>query len=177
MGVVFAAGIFLVLTVWECRVSLFENDSYVYRDTFFILFENHNRPSGTTVKTVIEQIAENYELNNLREVDGKFESVTIICPHDSSAMEISYVGGEEVVEQVDNLREEFLSMTLTAEEHEKLRSLSKSNARFDIYHFERQQGSEEDGEMLDPGGLLLIMERIANVCEGIGLDPQSNSLL
>lgn len=158
-------------------MSLFENNDYVYRDTFFILFENHNRPEGPIVKAALEQIAENYELNHLREVDGKFESVTIICPHDSSAMEISYVGGEEVVEQVEVLREEFLSMTLTTEEHEKLKSLSKSNARFDIYHFERQLGSEEDGEMLDPGGLLLIMERIANVCEGVGLDPQSNSLL
>ena len=158
-------------------MSLFENDSYLYRDTFFILFENHNRPNGTIVKEMIEQIAENYELNNLREVDGEFESVTIICPHDSSAMEISYVEGEEVVEQVDNLREELLSTTLEAEEHEKLQSLSKCNARFDIYHFECQQGSEESGEMLDPGGLLLIMERIANVCEGVGLDPQSNSLL
>ena len=158
-------------------MSLFENDSYLYRDTFFILFENLNRPSGTIVKAVIEQIAENYELNNLREVDGEFESVTIICPHDSSAMEISYVGGEEVIEQVDNLREELLSTTLEADEHKKLQSLSKCNARFDIYHFECQHGSEESGEMLDPGGLLLIMERIANVCEGVGLDPQSNSLL
>ena len=158
-------------------MSLFENDNYVYRDTFFVLFENHNRPGGTAVKTAIEQIAENYELQNLREVDGEFESVTIICPHDSSAMEITYVGGEEVVEQVSNLREEFQTMTLTTEEHDKLRRLSKCNARFDIYHFERHQESEEDGEMLDPGGLLLIMERIANVCEGVGLDPQSSSLL
>ncbi len=62
-------------------MSLFENDNYDYRDTFFVLFENHNRPGGTAVKTAIEQIADNYELKNLREVDGTFESVTIISPH------------------------------------------------------------------------------------------------
>ena len=57
---------------------MFEDEKYVYRDTFFIHFENGNLPTGQEVKSCIESLGEKYEFSNLRETDGKFESVTVL---------------------------------------------------------------------------------------------------
>jgi hypothetical protein len=158
-------------------VSLFEDENYVYRDTFFIHFEDGNRPTGEQVKSCIESLGEKYEFSGLREADGKFESVTIRSPHDSSAMDISYVVGEEVTEQIAGLMSDFRTITLSGDDHVKLKKLDGCNARFDIFHFEHKSDAPEGEDMLDPGGLLLVMERLASVCDGIGLDPQSKTLL
>ncbi|MFT5299615.1 MAG: hypothetical protein ACI87E_000081 [Mariniblastus sp.] len=158
-------------------MSLFEDDRYVYRDTFFIHFEKASRPTGAEVKSCIETLGEKYEFSKLRESDGKFESVTIRSPHDSSAMDITIVEGEEVLEQVSELLKEFRTITLSGDDHKKLQKLDACDARFDIFHFEHKSGGEAEEEMLDPGGLLLVMERLAAACDGVGLDPQSKTLL
>ncbi len=158
-------------------MSLFEDENYIYRDTFFIHFADDHRPTGAEVKSCIESLGEKYEFADLRESDGKFESVTIRSPHDSSAMDISYVAGEEVVEQVAALMLDFRTITLSGDDHRKLKKLDDCNARFDIFHFEHKSDGPEGEELLDPGGLLLVMERLASVCDGVGLDPQSKTLL
>ena len=158
-------------------MSLFEDDTFVYRDTFFIHFEIEDRPTGAQVKSCIDALGDKYELSELRETDGQFESLTIRSPHDSSAMDITFVEGEEVLEQIADLMRDFKTITLSGDDHQKLTKLSKCNARFDIYHFEQKSDPTIEEEMLDPGGLLLVMERLASVCQGVGLDPQSKTLL
>jgi hypothetical protein len=158
-------------------VSLFEDENYIYRDTFFIHFENEHRPTGDQVKSCIEALGEKYEFSSLCETDGKFESVTIRSPHDSSAMDISYVFGEEVIEQIAGLMRDFRTITLSGDDHLKLKKLDDCDARFDIFHFEHKSDAPDGEDMLDPGGLLLVMERLATVCDGVGLDPQSKTLL
>jgi len=114
-------------------------------------------------------------MSSLRETDGLFESLCIKSPHDSSAMDITFVQGDEVTEQIKELMTEFKNMTLAGDDHKKLKALSRSTARFDIYHFEQTMGGEN--EMLDPGGLFLVMEKLIHVCQGVGHDPQSNTLI
>ena len=36
---------------------------------------------------------------------------------------------------------------------------------------------EELDEMLDPGGLLVVLEALIEMTDGVGIDPQSGSLL
>ena len=158
-------------------MSLFEDENYIYRDTFFIHFKLEHRPSGGQVKSCIETLGEKYEICGLREKDGDFESVTIRSPQDSSAMDITFVQGEEVLEQIADLMQDFKTITLSGEDHQKLKTLNGCDARFDIYHFEQRSGGSGEEDMLDPGGLLLVMERLANACEGVALDPQSKTLL
>lgn len=157
-------------------MSLFENEQYLYRDTFFVHFDASNRPSGEEIRNCIAEIDETCELKNLRETDDKFESVTVMSPHDSSAMDITFVKGDEVAEQIEELMGEFRTMTLSGDDMSKLKTLASCNARFDIFHFEKRSETGED-DMLDPGGLLLVMEKLASVCKGVGLDPQSRTLL
>ena len=71
---------------------------------------------------------------------------------------------------------EFRTITLSGDDHKKLKDLSECNARFDIFHFEQTPDDAGAEAMLDPGGLLLVMERLASVSQGVGLDPQSKTL-
>ena len=93
-------------------MSLFEDSSYEYRDTFFVHFQLENRPAADAFNKSIASLGSKYELTNLVEKDGGFASATIKSPQDNSAMDISFVQGEEVLEQVKDLMVEFKTITL-----------------------------------------------------------------
>jgi hypothetical protein len=94
-------------------------------------------------------------------------------------MDITYTSGEEVREQVAELLKEFRSASATKEDQEKLKKLARCDARFDVYHFEEivPGGEEEDEEFLDPGSLLIVLEKLARACKGVGIDPQAGVLI
>ena len=157
-------------------MSLFENDQFRWRETYFVLFDQENRPPGEDVANVLKELGSRYEINNvLSDDEGRFESLTLLSPYDYAAMDISYIAGEEVIEQVNELRTEMKNVTLTADEMQKVSRLKDCNARFDIYHFE--QVVDDEDEFLDPGGLLIVLESLAEMTNGIGIDPQSGSVV
>lgn len=156
-------------------MSLFEDSSYVYRDTFFVFLIPENRPSSDKVAACFAELGKKYQSENLKTEHGDFESITIKSPYDSSAMDITYVEGEEVTGQVREMMEEFRNMTLVGDDHKKLAKFKTAGARFDIYHFE--QIRDDDQEHLDPGGLLIVMEKLTELCDGVALDPQSQTLM
>lgn len=158
-------------------VSLFEDEMYVFRDTFFVLFERKNRPALAQVTAALASLGNRYELVQPIGADDTLESLTIRSPYDFSAMDITYVEGEEVQQQVRELMQEFKVMTLSGDDTKKLSRLSKCDARFDIFHFEQADSAAEDDDQMDPGGLLLVMEKLAHLTQGIGLDPASMSLM
>jgi len=155
-------------------VSLFEDNKYQYRDTFFVFFNSQNRPDIEKIESTLAELGTRYKTIQRKESDGAFESLTFVSPYDFSAMDIVVVEGEEVTNQIADLMDEFKRMTLTGDESSKLSNLEGCDARFDIFHFEQVEGGSED---LDPGGLLLVMEKLSELCEGIALDPQSHSLM
>ena len=157
-------------------MSLFEDSRYQYRDTFFVFFEKQKRPSLDKVESTLAELGTRYKTIKSTEKDGEFESLTFVSPYDFSAMDIAVVEGEEVQTQINELMDEFKTMTLTGDDSTKLMLLNNCTARFDIFHFEQVDGANED-EFLDPGGLLLVMEKLSELCEGVALDPQSQSLM
>lgn len=158
-------------------MSLFENDGYRWRETYFVLFDQQRRPSADDVEKSLKELGDRYELNNVRTDDaGRFESVTLVSPHDFAAMDITYIEGEEVIEQVRELGEEMKNATLSRDEMEKMARALECNARFDVYHFEQVSDAGED-EFLDPGALLIVLEKLAELCDGISVDPQSGSIM
>jgi hypothetical protein len=85
-----------------------------------------------------------------------------------------------VQEQVIELSEEMESAQLTVDEKQKLKRLKSCDARFDVYHFEQVvmgQNDDEEESYLDPGALLIVLERLARMCRGVGVDPQSGTLV
>jgi len=158
-------------------MSLFEDPRYQWRETYFVLFDEQNRPSAKQVESELKQLGSRYEITGIRTDDqDRFESITLLSPSDFAAMDITYISGEEVTEQIAEFGDEIKNATLTEDEIRKVAKLSKCNARFDVFHFEQVVDEEED-EILDPGALLIVLEQLAGLCNGVCIDPQSGSVL
>ncbi len=161
-------------------MSLFENDEYRWRDTYFVLFHDKDRPSADATLKSLETLGPRYKVEDVRYDDeGRLESLTLLSPDDFAAMDICYIVGKEVEEQVQNLSNEIKVGQLTKEETKKLKTLQGCNARFDIYHFEQVVVPDEDDDesFLDPGALLIVMQCLAALCHGVGIDPQTGTVL
>lgn len=159
-------------------MSLFEDSRYLYRDTLFVFFNQENRPDFSVLQQLFRDLGNKFEVSDAVSDGQKFESVTIRSPQDYSAMDIVYVRGQEVKDQVKQLIQDFRTVTLTGEDRQKLSLLEACDCRFDIFHFgEVTDSYEEEDEFLDPGGLLLLLERLAKITGGVSFDPQSHALL
>ena len=156
-------------------MSLFEDSNYEYRETYFVLFDQKNLPAAKDLFAAIKGLGSRYQIVESNEDEGLFESMSVVSQQDFSAMDIAYLEGEEVESQIVELQEQFKNATMTKEETEKLAKLRNFNARFDIFHFERVTGEPED--ILDPGGLLIVLAKLTELCDGIAVDPQSLSLM
>jgi hypothetical protein len=163
-------------------MSLFERPGYQWRETFFVLFDEAQRPTTAALQAELESLGSHLQIADLRGTDdGQFESVTVLSPDDFSAMDITCVVGDEVVEQVPELLKELQPNLDTAEEKKQFQRLAKCSARLDVFHFAQQSASaepsEDDEEFMDPGGLLIVLEHLAELCGGIVIDPQSASVM
>ncbi len=159
-------------------MSTFENNDYKWRETYFVLFDSAHRPMLDQVKNRLLKINPRFELVNGESDDvGHFDSITLRSPQDYAAMDISYVSGEEVSDQVDELERD-LKGNIDATERPKLTQLAQCDAKFDILHFEQvNDEAEDEGEMLDPSALLSVMDALIELTKGVGVDPQSGSLM
>ncbi|MHB0955990.1 MAG: hypothetical protein ACYC0X_06365 [Pirellulaceae bacterium] len=162
-------------------MSLFENEEYRWRDTYFVLFHSKNRPTADATLQALEALGPRFRVQETGcDEEGRFESLTLVSPDDFSAMDISFIVGDEVEEQVATLIQGGRPSQLNKEEQQKWKLLPGCDARFDIYHFERIVLSEEDDEeegFLDPGGLLIVLECLAKLCHGVSIDPQAGTVL
>ena len=157
-------------------MSLFGNPRYQYRETYFILFETEKRPSEQDLIEAINELGNRYEIKEVHhDEDSQFESLTVVSPSDFAGLDLTYVDGEEVMEQVDELNEQFRTTTLTGDELKKIAKIGNCRARFDVLHFEEITGSEDD--FLDPGSLLTVVEKIARLCDGVGIDRESLTII
>ena len=97
-------------------------------------------------------------------------------------MDLTCIAGEEVVEQMQELAVEMKEMA-GPDELPVINRIPECTARLEVYHFEQMvfvgaSGAEDEpDDFMDPGSLLVVLERIADLCDGIVVDPQSNSLL
>jgi len=163
-------------------MSLFENGEFQWRETFFVLFDQDQRPTGQQMRQAIEKLGDRLTVSEFRQDDkGRFESMTVLAPDDFSAMDVSCVSGDEVKEQVPELVKELRPNLDLPEDEEQLTLISGATARLDIFHFEQHSfsfdsdGAEED--FMDPGGLLIVLRQLAELCGGVVVDPQSASVL
>jgi hypothetical protein len=160
-------------------MSTFERDDYRWRETYLVFFDASRRPTVQQMRHKLEHLRGHYELSDLvGDEQGMFESVTLRSPEDYSALDISYVQGEEVAEQGAQLLQEFKSAALDEKERARLSTIAQSNALFNILHFEQvvDTGDDELEDMLDPSALLLVLEALARLTHGVGVDPQSGTI-
>ncbi len=163
-------------------MSMFENDQYRWRETYFVLFSSGNRPKLGAVEKALHQLDARYQLaNSDADEDGLFESLTLISPDDFAAIDICYTEGDEVREQVRDLIVELRPMACEAGCEPQLKQMHSCDARFDVLHFEEVSESLEDDDdvlddVLDPSALLLVMAELAKLTGGVAVDPQSGTI-
>jgi len=161
-----------------------ENDEQLeWRDTYFILFQQADRPTLTQVEAAITDLSKRLKLQNLEaDDDGLFESVLVQAPQDNAALEISYETGDAVIEQSAELAKQ-LKGDLKGEE---LQCMLKADARLDVMLFERVNDEslevgEDDAEWeagsLDPSSLLNVVEALARLTGGLPIDPASGAVM
>ena len=162
-------------------MSTFERDNFQWRETYFVLFDADKRPTLARLEKALKSLSERFEITaGVADDQGRFESVTLVSPDDYAALDISYVAGDEVREQGEELYKELKSSVADEHERAQLARLPKCDARFDLFHFEQLTAAatgDEPDEMLDPSALLVVLEALARLTKGVGVDPQSGTLL
>lgn len=158
-------------------------DQLEWRDTYFVLFKQTDRPTVTQVEAAITESSKRLKLENLEaDEDGMFESVLVQAPQDNAALEISYERGDAVAEQSVELARQ-MKEDLGPKE---LRKMLSADARLDIMLFERVQdeyadaGDDEDDwetSALDPSSLLNVVGALAKLTGGLPVDPASGAVL
>jgi hypothetical protein len=162
-------------------MSMFENNHYRWRETYFVLFRSSHRPKLKKVQIALSALNSHYELKNLSsDNQGRFESLTLISPDDFAALDICYTDGAEVLEQGAALAQE-IKPSGDELPPASLERLVQCDARFEVLHFEQLPDQPEDAdeadEMLDPSALLLVLDELAKLTDGLAVDPQAGTIL
>jgi hypothetical protein len=160
-----------------------ENDEQLeWRDTYFVLFQQADRPTLTQIEAAITESSKRLKLENLEaDEDGMFESVLVQAPQDNAALEISYERGEAVKEQSLELAKQMKDELGP----KQLKRMLKSDARLDIMLFERvrddyadaEEDEEWEGGSLDPSSMLNVVGALAKLTGGLPIDPASGAVL
>src|SRR5262245_19089097 len=88
-------------------MSSFESDRYQWRETYFVLFRSSKRPTMAQMESTLHRLGDHYQLTDKQADErGFFESLTLVSPDDFAALDVSYLAGEEVLEQVAALADE-----------------------------------------------------------------------
>jgi hypothetical protein len=160
------------------------DDELEWRDTYFILFNQSERPTVTQVESAISRASRRLKLEHLEaDDDGMFESVLVQAPLDNAALEISYETGEAVEAQSADLAKQLK----TELDKKQLAQMLRADARLDVMLFERIRSNERDGEddddddwesgSLDPSSLLNVVEALAKLTGGLPIDPASGAIM
>ena len=157
-------------------MSSFERDNFQWRETYFVLFDARQRPPLNRVRDMLQKLGENFELiEPTGDEMGGFESVTVLAPDDFAAIDISYLSGEDATAEGMRLAKELGSSI----DPETRRRLANADGRLDLMHFEEvlDDAAGEPEESFDPSALLMVLEGLVRMTNGIGIDPQSGTIM
>ena len=146
-----------------------------------MFFDDEQRPTIELALSAIQQIGK-FEVRHSSESESRhIESITITSSVDLVGLEILYVAGAEVVEEIEALVMELAEDAMLLGNEDSLTQLSAANARLDILHFEKitenSNGPSDDDELMDPGSLLAVTAALANLVSGVAVDPSSASFV
>ena len=161
-------------------MSLFGDPLFRWRETFLVLFEESNRPTVEAVEKALARVGKFDSEQTNESVDGLIESLTVTNSIDCVGLDIVFVDGEEAAEQIEELQTEISPDDLLPGQEEMLDKLPLCNARLDLLHFEQLTASfseDDDEEFLDPGSLLGVAESLAQLVNGVAVDPGSGTFV
>ncbi|MEX2187727.1 MAG: hypothetical protein WD875_13065 [Pirellulales bacterium] len=168
-------------------MSTFENPAYRWRETYFVMFDVRRRPTVSQLESVLAKLNDRFDLQNLQADDeGQFEAVTLVSPDDFAALDICFLQGDEVTEQVAQFVKE---MKRSGGDAAELKKLAGSTARLDVLHFQDVasgitsgmaggDGEEDElDEVFDPSALLVVLDALVDLTDGLAVDPQTGTVV
>jgi len=118
-------------------MTLFEDDRYEWRETYFVCFESAHRPKLPEVRRALKTDAPLFTfLDSKAEHDGSLVELTIASYENHAALEIVYREGKEVLTEIQQISHSLIK-DATAEELLKLQRIAQCKTRFDVHHFEQ----------------------------------------
>jgi hypothetical protein len=161
-------------------MSLFDNDLYQWRETYFVYFRQKDRPTLGRIEACLKKSGQRLRHEGERaDEDDQFESITLFAPDSNSAMDVACVADGDVAEACESLIGE-INSEAGLEDPEGLAKLDGCDGRLEVMHFEEMVeypdlGEDEMEEMLEPTALLGVLGALAESCNGVAVDPQTGT--
>ena len=118
-------------------MTLFDDNRYDWRETYFVYFESSYRPKLTEVRRALRIHAPFLNILDYKtESEGSIVSMTIASYEDHAALEIVHREGNEVIAEAQRLAFS-LKKDASEEENLKLQKIVQYKMRVDVHHFEQ----------------------------------------
>jgi len=118
-------------------MTLFNDDRYNWRETYFVCFESTHRPTLPGVRQALKRHIPFLEI--LACQADEHENLTLLTAasyEDHAAMEIIYREGNDILDESKHLYHTW-STEATAAERVQLEKMVHCRTRFDVHHFEQ----------------------------------------
>lgn len=122
-------------------MSLFEDNRYEWRETYFVYFESSHRPKLPEVRRALQSYASFFTiLQSKADANGNLVEMTIASYEDHAALEVVYREGKDILEEAKHLAKT-LKKDASVEERPLLQKIVQYKSRFDVHHFEQLAGT------------------------------------
>lgn len=119
-------------------MSMFDDNRYCWRETYLILLDESKRPALSETVLRLHQLSDRLVIQNAcPTANDRLESLIVIAPNDSAAVEIQYHEGSQVVLEFAALAEELERHDLSAGERKKIARARRFSAKIELLHFEQ----------------------------------------
>jgi len=119
-------------------MSLFSDNRYCWRETYFILCHPARRPKLAEVEKGLAKLFPTLRMRDSQsDADGHLELLSVISLEDNAGLDVVYQAGESVRLETASLLEEFQHQTSTTQSLEQIERARAFEARLELLHFER----------------------------------------
>ena len=123
-------------------MTLFDDDRYDWRETYFVYFESSLRPKLPDVRRALKAYAPFFNiLSSKADAEGNLAEMTIASYEDHAALEIIYREGNDILAEARHLARS-LEKDASEEERAQLQKIVQCKTRLDVHHFEQTAGTK-----------------------------------
>jgi hypothetical protein len=121
-------------------MSMFDDNRYCWRETYIVMLDRLKRPLAAETVQRLKKLDGRLEITmSQTNADDLLESLVVISPNDSAAVEMRYSEGTDVVKEVAALADELERHEPNAKERNKIVRAREGTAKIELLHFEQIQ--------------------------------------
>lgn len=125
-------------------MSMFGDDRYCWRETYLVMLDRLNRPEASEAVRRLKKLKSRLDVKDVRsDGDGLLESLVVIAPNDSAAVEVQFREGPDVTAEFAALADELERHDPTGKERKKIARARGFSAKIELLHFEQMEESPQ----------------------------------